>query len=800
MKEYILSIDLGCSNSCCCVFNEENNKYITIPNNYDDTYIFPSVVVYNNNKVYISNDGKKEIEEKNKVDDYFYNIKRLLGRKIDDKVIKEEIKYLTYKVINDENNNILLKKSNDEIIYPEEIISYIISSMKNAAEIYLKTEIKKCIITCPTYFNSIQRNKLIDCAKISNLECINIILEPIASAVYYSYDKINNENYNIVIYDYGSSTIDCSLININNGIIEVINTSSMSIGGIDLTNAIYNYCLEIFNMNYNIDIRNKISYENKKKLLKLCEDAKILLSERLYTYIKLENIYDNKDLDIKLMRNKYEDIINHLLILSIKPLNDLFININYNKEDINDVILVGLPCKTPILYKKIKDFFYDKNIITNPDLETVVCKGASLYHFILNNPNHKLVNNITLLDVTNLSIGTELNGGIYDVLIKKNSIIPIETSKIYTNADEKDNIKINIYTGERLLCKDNIFLSSLVLNVKPAPQGYHRIQINISIDNNNIIHIKAINLKTNEEVKINIDNKISRLTDEEINKIIKDTEKYKLIDKQNKELKLNQIELNDIINTILNNIDDIEKINIIKNIKEKYKDCNNIDELKKIINDLKQDYIIYLTEDKDDNLKTLINNDNINYSSIYQDDKIDDELNFNKNSLINEEDENIIKQKELKQKEINEQIDKLNNFCLEVLDFINNYDFDNIENELFKENLNNTKELTENILLDLQLNNNITLNYCKDNYNMLFDIYKQCLNNCYTIQLSKKDELNLLCNSLLKSIITDEEINNNDLYKELYELINKSLKEINDLNDEQIKEYIDKINNLCDNI
>ena len=799
MKDYILSIDLGCSNSCCCIFDEENNKYITIPNNYDDTYIFPSIVIYNNNKVYISNDAKKELEENNKVEDYFYNIKRLLGRKIDDKVIKEEIKYLTFKVINDKDNNILLQKNNNDIIYPEEIISYILTSMKNAAELYLKTKINKCIITCPTYFNSIQRNKLIDCCKISNLECINIILEPIASAVYYSYDKINKDNYNIVIYDYGSSTIDCSLININNGLIEVINTSSMSIGGIDLTNAIYNYCLEVFNMNYNIDIRNKISYENKKKLLKLCENAKILLSDRLFTYIKLENIYENKNLEIKLLREKYEDIINRLLILSIKPLNDLFININYNKEDINDVILVGLPCKTPILYKKIKDYFYNKNIITNPDLETVVCKGAALYNFILNNPNHKLVNNITLLDVTNLSIGTELNGGIYDILIKKNSIIPIETSKIYTNADEKDNIKINIYTGERSLCKDNIFLSSLILNVKPAPQGYHRIQINISIDINNIIHIKAINLKTNEEVKINIDNKISRLTEEEINKIIKDTEKYKLIDKQNKEIKLNQIELNDLIKTILNNIDNVDKLEQIKKIKEEYKNCEDINKLKEIINKLKEEYIIYLTEDKEDKIIGTLNN-NMNFSSIYQDDKIDNEVNFNKNNIIDEEDDNIIKKKELEQKEINEQIEKLNNFCIEVLEFINNYDFENIDNELFKENLNNTKELTENILLDLQLNNDITLNYCKDNYNMLYDIYKQCLNNCYTIQLSKKDELKLLCNSLLKSIITDEEINNNDLYKELYNLINESLNKIETLNDIQIKEYIDKINNLCDNI
>ena len=190
----------------------------------------------------------------------------------------------------------------------------------------------------------------------------------------------------------------------------------------------------------------------------------------------------------------------------------------------------------------------------------------------------------------------------------------------------------------------------------------------------------------------------------------------------------------------------------------------------------------------------------MNFSSIYQDDKIDNEVNFNKNNIIDEEDENIIKKKEIEQKEINEQIEKLNNFCIEVLEFINNYDFENIDNELFKENLNNTKELTENILLDLQLNNDITLNYCKDNYNMLYDIYKQCLNNCYTIQLSKKDELKLLCNSLLKSIITDEEVNNNDLYKELYNLINESLNKIETLNDIQIKEYIDKINNLCDNI
>lgn len=813
INDIIIGIDLGTCNSCCSIWTGDKYEIILDESN---NHTIPSHISFDDkDNIYIGNYTKQN----NNIVDFFYESKRLIGRNFDDEIVSIEKQYLTYEIDSDKNNNICLIKHNKEILTPEFISSCILSSIKHNAENQLKQSINKAVITVPAYFNDKQRQATKDAAQIAGLNCEMIICEPIAAALAYGLNHLNKNNYKILVYDLGGGTLDVSLIELNSGIFEVIGTNgNMHLGGIDFDNIIYDYCMKIFKKN-NPDFNNIISNNNKILLKQLSENAKIILSDKDNYNIKINSFWNNKDLNIILTKNKLNELCSQISKICIRPIKLLLEKINVNNNDINEIILVGGMTKMPLIRESINNYF-NKNVIINSSInpDEIVAIGAGIQGYMIANPNSSFSESITLLNTTSLSLGVELSDGIIDVIIPKNSFIPVKEQKFYTNVDNSPNITIKLYEGERKLAKDNYLVGEFTINVEPKPRGYHKIEVNIYIDINNIISVSAKNINSENinESSIQISGKNGRLTKEDINKIIEDSKKYKLIDKQNKKYKKLEYELTQLINNIklllkqelnIKNLDiDLlkQKINCAEDILKK----NNIEyfsEIKELYNDLKNNFYIYITNSEENNFNAANSISDVNKdvgTSIYQDE------NINKVDNVNdlEDDINLNKQKNLEFvdtfttkwfsiiESLNDDKDKFINLQIDSSDSVNKYVYNILQ---LIENVTNE---IDNILLQLQLDDNVTFTKCESYDKYINDLYIS-YQEFESSNLSNYDQLGLICATIKKSILSNNEITDNKYCKELISIINSAEKYLNDLNNIQdsiTEQYISDINNLCD--
>lgn len=921
-KKIIIGIDLGTSNSCCSYWDDDH--YVMIPDE-NGNFLFPSIITFDDkDNIYSCNEAKKHIINNN----YFYETKRLIGRNFSDEFIQKEKEYLTYDISTDNSDKIFISKTiNNKTVKltPEEVSSYVLSSIKQSAEEFLKQEIKECVITVPAYFNEAQKQATRNSALIAGLDCLMILCEPVASA--FAYGIIHKDNYTILVYDFGGGTLDVSLLKITDNVFEVVETSgNMHIGGLDFDKIIYNYCISIFkqnNKNFNI---KKLSNIKQKELLNKAEIAKKELSDKLNTIIKIDDFYENKKLIINLTRSKFEELSNQLLLISMTPINKIFENKTLNIEDINEVILVGGMIRMPMIQQNIKNYFNKQpNTSMNPDY--IVGIGAGIQGYLLSNPDAELSQSIILLNTTALSIGVEVQNEFMDVLIPRSTIIPYECKRTYTNQKEDDKINIKLFEGERKLTKYNFLIGEFSIQVKPQPPGTHKICISIKIDLNNMITVSATNLEdgTSKELIINVKDK--QLSKDEIKKIIENANKYKIQDKMNKKMKKNYNDLINILNTIEKNQDKLKElnidfdINVIEGIR-----CSinsyTLKDLKECIGLLKPIATMIIT--KDTNLKldysdikdnlTSINGNIIEKgqgSSVYQDDKISGEKEINIDDNIENEDndnlinninkledyctsiieyldyiiedynedkiiekENFEKQndelkinkqennkkynKEIKQlkkkkekilcstilkdenelkeeiEEINNKINQLKNQIIKieendeknqeivwddtnqvkekVINLVNNLDTNQDNLKYTSQNNNNQDNKTllklknelydyiNNILLYLHISNDLSIEYVNKIYNDIENKYNEFMMLYNKINnISKYDELIILCNSLLTVLNTDE--SNDVLTNELKETINDVLsKSKYQFDDKQIDELIEKIHDLSEKI
>lgn len=796
--DLIIGIDLGTCNSCCCIWNKDKHEIIT---DESGNNTFPSIVVFDkDDNIYSCNNAIDYINNHDSTFNYFYESKRLIGRKYDDKIIDIEKRYLTYDIEPDEYNNIKIIKNNKSLT-PEEVSSYVLLSIKNSAEKYLKRSIKKAVITVPAYFNDNQRQATKDAAEIAGLECSMVLCEPIASALAFGLNNLNKNNYKILVYDLGGGTLDVSLVELNEGIFEILGTSgNMHLGGIDFDNIIYDYCISIFKIN-NKQFDNNIELEKRKELKKLCEKLKKDLTYNENSIINITNFWNNENLNINISRTKFNQLCNKLLILCIQPIRDLLENINIDKQLVDEIILVGGMTKIPIIQQNIRNFFNkDVNTTVNPD--ELVAIGASIQGYMISNPNSEFSTSITLLNVTTLSIGVEVMDEIMDILIPRNSLVPIQAKKVYSNnEDNEKSLIIKIFEGERKLTKNNYLVGEFELEIEPAPHGYHRIEITITIDINNMISVSAKNLKTNDNKEIIINGKNGRLSKDQIKEMINDSLKYKLIDKYNKKYKKIQNSLKDIINTLNYNIAN-NTINITEKQKQELYDYidkinindENILKLKEYKNTLNNSYCILITSNVND-LDGIVEKDKmITGTSIYQDENIDREYNNNLNKIDDETDENIKINKDDMIK-INEYVEKIIEKCNLIFDYINSFKID-----LCEELTNEFKEFVENIVLWVQTEESIKLNKIIEKYELLNKHYDIYINKIENIELSTKDELILLCNSLKKSILAEIDIKENVIYEKLDKMIFDIEEKIkyDEIKDNEYEKYIDDINDLCE--